>query len=115
MKGLPRPIGSPLTGSCGLEFHAEGELQLPHGNVRVDVGDDTAIGAIYTACAGGVGYIEHRMVEYVEGLELELTLYALLYRDVLQEGSVRRVLTRTRERIATDVAEGCKGRTAEGA
>jgi hypothetical protein len=44
-------IGSPLVGLSGLKFHAESKLQLPHGNVRVDIGNHTARGAVHAACA----------------------------------------------------------------
>ena len=98
-----------------LELHAEGELQLPHGDVGIDVGDNAAVGAVYAACPGGVRQIEYRMVEDVKGLELELAFYALSYRNVLQEGGVRHVLIWTGEGIAADVAEGREGRTAKGA
>ena len=109
VKRLPTSIyRQPREWTRGLELHAEGELQLSHGNVRVDVGDDTAGGAVYAACAGGVWYIEGGMVEDVEGLKLELTSYALLYRAVLQEDRVRHVLTRTGEGVAANVAEGCE-------
>ena len=53
------------------------------------------------------------MVEDVEDLELELTFYALLYWNVLQDGSIRHVLTRTDEGVTADVAEGGEGGTSE--
>src|SRR5258705_9746861 len=86
---------------------------LPRGRVWLDVGHTAAVGAVDTTCAGGVGYIENGMIEDVEGLELELTFDAFLDRNVLQDGSVRHVLTGTGEGVAADVAEGSKGGATE--
>ena len=86
---------------------------MPHGNVCVDVSDNTPVGAVDAACAGGVRYIEHGMVEDVEGLELELTSDALFDRNVLQDGSVRHVLAGTGEGVAANVAKSCEGRATE--
>ena len=96
-----------------LELHAEGELELSHGNIWIDVGDDAAVGAVNTARSGGIGYVECRVIEDVEGLELELAFYRLGYWDVLQERGIGHVLAWAGEGVAADVAEGCEGRTAE--
>src|SRR5258705_10828158 len=86
---------------------------LPRGRVWLDVGHTAAVGAVDTTCAGGIGYIEHGMVEDVEGLELELTFDAFLDRNILQDRSVRHVLTGTDERVAANIAESCEGRATE--
>ena len=44
-------IGSPQSRTEKLELHTEGELQLPHRHVCIDVGNDTAVRAVHTACA----------------------------------------------------------------
>ncbi len=88
-----RGDGSPLSGLNGLELHAEGKLQLPHAMFASILVITPPAEQSTQRAPEAFWYVERGMIEDVEGLELELTLYVLLYRDVLQECSVRHVLT----------------------
>jgi len=55
------------------------------------------------------------MVEDVEGLKLELTFDGLCDVEVLEDRRIREVIGGATEVVATDVADGSKGRTGEGA
>src|SRR5216683_5915718 len=113
--GPPGAItGGPAGSTTGLERDAEGELQLPHGNVRVQVADDAAIRAVDAARARRVRNVQRRVVEQVEDLELELSLHPLRQGNVLHQGRVSHKLTRPTEGVATHIAERTERRHQEG-
>src|SRR5258708_12232954 len=73
--GPPGAItGGPAGSTTGLERDAEGELQLPHGNVRVQVAEAAAIRAADTPCPHPVPNVHPRAIEQVYHLDPDFPL-----------------------------------------
>ena len=98
-----------------LEQDPHCECKLPHIYVGVESDDladsSRADRAVDTRTVSLIAFgwnSQRGMIENIERLEIKLALHSFGDREVLNQGRIRHELTRSDERIATDVAELAK-------